>query len=210
MPDTQCDMTRLLRQWHHGDKQAMDQLIPLVVNDLRQIAEAYFAREAPGHTLQPTALVNEVYLRLVDAEEIDWQCRAHFFGIAARLMRRVLVDHARVRRAAKRGGDAHRTTLDVELLAAEGREVDLIDLDDALQEMSRINPEGCRIAEMRYFTGLNLEEIGEHLGVSRTTAKRRWRAARIWLHRELSRPPGEGPTNRDDEMPNAPTGGENR
>ena len=144
MPQDPHEMTRLLQDWHGGDKEALDKLMPMVVDELRRIAKGHFAKEAPGHTLQPTALVNEVYLRLVDADRIDWQCRAQFFGIAARVMRRVLVDHARGRRAVKRGGDVHRTHLDVDRIASEGREVDLIALDDALNEMSRINPEGTR------------------------------------------------------------------
>ena len=188
--DAQHEMTQLLRQWHSGDKEALDRLMPMVVSELRRIARGHFARESASHTLQPTALVNEVYLRLVDAERIEWQGRAHFFGIAARLMRCVLVDHARGRQAAKRGGEVHRTVLEIDQLAPASREVDLLELDDALAEMSRINPEGSRIVEMRYFTGLTLEEIAEVLGVSRTTVKRKWRAARIWLHRELSRDTG--------------------
>ncbi len=193
MPAARHDMTRLLQEWHGGDKEALDRLVPLVLGELRRIAKAHFAKEAPGHTLQPTALINEVYLRLVDADRIDWQNRAQFFGIAARLMRRVLVDHARGRGAAKRWGEAQRTSLDLDHIVAGSREVDLVDLDDALSEMSRINPEGARIVEMRYFTGLTLEEIAEVLGTSRTTAKRRWRTAKLWLHhalRENGGPPG--------------------
>ena len=185
--ETQHDMTQLLRRWHGGDKDALDTLMPIVVAELRRIARGHFARETASHTLQPTALVNEVYLRLVDAEQIEWQGRAHFFGISARLMRRVLVDHARGRRTAKRGGGAHRTALEIDQLAPASREVDLLALDEALEEMSRTNPEGSRIVEMRYFTGLTLGEIAEVLGVSRSTVKRKWLAARLWLHHELSR-----------------------
>ncbi len=185
--ETQHDMTQLLRRWHGGDKEALDTLMPIVVAELRRIARGHFARETASHTLQPTALVNEVYLRLVDAERIEWQGRAHFFGISARLMRRVLVDHARGRRTAKRGGGVHKTALEVDRLAPASREVDLLALDDALEEMSRTNPEGSRIVEMRYFTGLTLGEIAEVMGVSRSTVKRKWLAARLWLHHELSR-----------------------
>ncbi len=185
MPPAEQDLTQLLQEWHAGDRQALDQLMPRVFDELRLIARSYFAREVPGHTLQPTALVNEVFLRLVDADRVDWQGRAQFFGIAARLMRCVLVDHARGRRAAKRGGAAHHTSIDLDDLAPAGRGVDLIALDDALEDLARINPEGSRVVEMRYFTGLTLEEIAEVLGVSRTTAKRKWRTARLWLHREL-------------------------
>ncbi len=189
MADARQDMTRLLQQWHDGDKQALDRLLPLVVDELRRIARAYFAREAPGHTLQPTALVNEVYLRLVGADRIDWQNRGQFFRIAAKLMRRVLVDHARGRDAAKRWGGAQRDTADVDRIVLDERTIDLVDLDQALRQMSRINPEGSRIVELRYFIGLTLEEVADVLGVSRTTAKRRWRGAKLWLHHEL-RPTG--------------------
>ncbi len=186
MPQGPHEMTRLLQEWRGGDQQALDELMPMVIAELRQIANGHLAREAPGHTLQPTALVNEAYLKLVGTERIDWQCRAQFFGVAAQLMRRVLVDHARGRRAAKRGGGNHRTEVDIDHIAAESRAVDVIALDEALQEMKRINPEGSHIVEMRYFTGLTLEEIAEVLGVSRSTANRKWRTARTWLNRALS------------------------
>ena len=188
------EVTQLLQDWHGGDKEALDKLMPMVLDELRRIAIGHFAREAPGHTLQPTAVVNEVYLRLVDADRVDWQCRAQFFGITARLMRQVLVDHARGRNAEKRWGGVRRTTIEVDRIASDGREVDLIALDDALNEMARINPEGSRIVEMRYFTGLTLEEVAEVLGVGRSTVKRRWRAAKLWLHHELSREEGPAST----------------
>ncbi len=184
------DVTRLLQDWHGGDKQALDELVPMIVDELRRIARTFFAKEALGHTLQPTALVNEVYLRLVDAGRIDWQGRDQFFRVAARLMRCVLVDHARGRDAAKRGGDVQRATVDLDRIAPAAKDVDVIALDAALEEMKRINPEGCNIVEMRYFTGLNLEEIADVLDVSRTTVKRKWRTARVWLKRELSRAEG--------------------
>jgi RNA polymerase sigma factor (TIGR02999 family) len=198
MTDDRHDVTRLLRDWHAGDVEALDRLVPMVVGELRRIAKAFFAKEAPGHTLQPTALVNEAYLRLVDAGRVDWQGREQFFRIAARLMRCVLVDHARGRDAAKRGGDVQHTAVDLDQIAPAAPEIDVIALDAALEAMQRINPEGCRIVEMRYFTGLNLEEIADVLDVSRTTVKRRWRTARIWLQRELSRAGGS---------PLAPAGG---
>ena len=185
--DPRHEVTRLLQGWHRGDEEALDQLMPLVVDELRKIAEAYYARELPGHTLQPTALINEVYLRLVDTGGIQWESRTHFFGIAARLMRRVLVDHARSRQAAKRGGGARCTTLDVERFVPQGRALDLIALDDALRALERENAEAHEIVEMRYFAGLKLAEVGEVLGVSKTTVKRKWRMARLWLQRELSR-----------------------
>ena len=170
----------------------------MVVGELRRTANAFFAKEAPGHTLQPTALINEVYLRLVDAEGVDWQSRDQFFRIAARLMRCVLVDHARGRDAAKRGGDVQHAVVDLDRIAPAAPELDVIALDAALEEMKRFNPEGCRIVEMRYFTGLNLQEIADVLEVSRTTVKRKWRTAKVWLQRELS---GVG------DSPLAPAGG---
>ena len=185
MLETRHDMTRLLQEWHGGDQEALEKLMPMVVDELRQIAKAHFAKEAPGHTLQPTALVNEVYLRLVDTDGIDWQCRAHFFGISARLMRCVLVDHARSRQAIKRGGAARRTAVEVDELMPASRAVDLIALDDALEEMMSFNPDGSRVVELRYFAGLTLAEIAEVLSVSRTTVKRKWRDARLWLRSEL-------------------------
>ena len=183
------EMTRLLQEWRGGDQRALDELMPIVIDELRRIANGHFAKESPGHTLQPTALVNEAYIKLVETKRIDWQCRAQFFGVAAQLMRRVLVDHARGRLAAKRGGGAYRTEVDIDQLAEKSRKVDVLALDQALQDMKRINPEGCRIVEMRYFTGLTVEEISEVLGISFSTAKRRWRAARTWLNRELSTAP---------------------
>ena len=175
------EMTRLLQDWHGGDNEALDRLMPMVVGELRRMANGHFAKEAPGHTLQPTALVNEVYMKLVGAGGVDWQCRAQFFGIAAKLMRRVLVDYARARGRGKRGGDARHTTLDLDHISPEEDGISLIALDDALKEMQRHNPEGCKIVEMRYFTGLTLEEIAEIQGVSRSTAKRKWRTAKLWL-----------------------------
>ena len=186
MPQGPHEITRLLQEWRGGDQEALVELMPMVIDELRQIADGHFAREPSGHTLQPTALVNEAYLKLVTTERIDWQCRGQFFAVAARLMRQVLVDHARSRRAVKRGGGVHRTAVDFDHIAAESRGIDVLALDEALQEMKRINPEGCRIVEMRYFTGLTIEEIAEVLGVSSSTAKRKWRTARTWLNRELS------------------------
>ena len=186
MADPTHDVTRLLLAWQDGDPQALDKLMPQVLGELRRMAGAYFAGEAAGHTLQPTALINEVYLRLVDAGRVEWQCRAHFFGIAARLMRCVLVDHARGRGAAKRGGGALRTELSIDQLLPQGRTVDLLALDDALSALADFNPEGSQIVELRFFGGLNFSEIAEIQGVSRTTIKRRWRTAKIWLYRELN------------------------
>ncbi len=180
-------ITAMLLAWNRGDEQARDQLMPVIYDELRRMARGHLRRERPGHTLQPTALVNEAYLRLVDQSQVNWQNRAHFFGAAARLMRQILVNHAEARQAAKRGGEAERVSLaDAELPAAE-QEDDLIALDQALRRLEQLDPRQTRIVEMRYFSGLSIEEIAEALGVSPATVKREWSAARAWLRRELSR-----------------------
>ena len=178
------DVTRLLVDWRSGDERALEELMPLVVNDLRLLARGCFASERREHTLQPTALVNEVYMRLVDARRVQWRNRAHFFGIAGRLMRQVLVDHARSHRAQKRGGGMVHSTIDLDLLP-ERRAVDLLALDDALETFAGMDPVGSQVVEMRYFAGLTQEEIAEVLGVSLATVKRKWSSARAWLYREL-------------------------
>ncbi len=180
------DVTLLLNRWRGGDGEALERLMPLVVGELRRLARVYFDRERGEHTLQPTALVNEVYLRLIDARRVDWKNRAHFFAIAGRLMRQTLVDHARSHRALKRGGDLYRTSLDIDLLPQK-RSVDLVALDQALADFAAFDPEGSEVVEMRFFAGLTLEEIGEVMGVSPTTVKRRWTAAKSWLYRELAK-----------------------
>ena len=185
MPQTETEVTRLLLEWRHGAPEALEKLTPLVYDELRRIARNFFDRERPDHTLEPTALVNEAFMRLVDAADVEWQNRAHFLGVAAQLMRRVLIDHARGRQAAKRpAGSARRTAVEVDLIP-QARELDLIALDDALSELGRFNPEGCRVLELRCFGGLNHAEIAEVLGVAPTTVKRRWKAAKLWLRREL-------------------------
>ncbi|MCP3959119.1 MAG: RNA polymerase subunit sigma-70 [bacterium] len=189
----QADVTQLLLDWREGDSLALEKLMPLVVDELKLMARRYFAGERKDHTLQPTALVNEVYLRLVDVDRVEWRSRAHFLGIAAQLMRCVLVDHARGRLTAKRGGGAPRAVIDLDRILPEGRDRDVVALDDALTDMARINPEGCRIVEMRFFAGLTREEVGEVLGVSETTVKRKWIAARAWLFRQLQAREPEAP-----------------
>ncbi len=179
------DITTLLDGWGSGDAEALARLLPLVTDELRRLARSYMSRQGPGHTLQPTALVNEVFLRLLEVDRVEWQNRAHFLGIAARLMRCVLVDHARNRLAAKRGGNAVHAAMDLDRLLPQGRELELISLDDALQDMAKINPEGSAVVEMRFFAGLNRNEIAEVLGVSPTTVKRKWTAAKLWLYRHL-------------------------
>ncbi|MEM7585211.1 MAG: sigma-70 family RNA polymerase sigma factor [Acidobacteriota bacterium] len=185
MTEPQAEVTSLLLDWRGGNAAALEELMPLVVDELRRIAQGYFGGERRDHTLQPTALVNEVFLRLVDVGRVEWRSRAHFLGIAARLMRCVLVDHARGRRAAKRGGDAVRAAIDLDQILPRAREIDLIALDDALHDMAKINPEGCAVVEMRFFAGLTREEIAEVLGVSPTTVKRKWTMAKLWLYRHL-------------------------
>lgn len=178
-------VTGLLRAWTAGDANALDRLTPLVESELRKVARSYMARERAGHTLQPTALVNEVFLRLMHSHQANWQDRAHFFGIAARLMRRVLVDHARSHGYQKRGGGARRVTLDEGLAATLPTEVDVIALDEALVKLAAIDERRCKVIEMRFFAGLTVEETAAALSVSADTVKRDWRLARLWLLREM-------------------------
>jgi RNA polymerase sigma factor (TIGR02999 family) len=180
-------VTELLLAWGDGDLSALNQLIPLVHAELRQIAARCMARERPGHTLQPTALVNEVYLRLVDVERVHWQNRTHFLAMAARLMRRILVDFARSRRYQKRGGGGERVTFDETLVVDIGRGHDLLALDDALDELARVDARQSQIVVMRFFAGLTVEEIAGVLGISAATVMRDWKLAKAWLLRELSR-----------------------
>lgn len=182
-------VTRLLRAWTDGDQAALDTLIPAVEAELRRLARIYMSRERREHTLQPTALVNEVFLKLVDAADIRWQDRAHFFGISARLMRRVLVDHARSRGYQKRGGDAQRVTLDGQAIAAQVDRVDVLALDRALDALTAVDERKCRVVEMRFFAGLSVEETAAALGVSTDTVKRDWRIAKLWLLKFLEGDP---------------------
>ena len=179
------DVTSLLRLWSDGDAAALDRLTPIVEAELHRLARIYMSRERRGHTLQPTAVVNEVFLRLVDANNIRWNDRAHFFGICARLMRRVLVDHARSRGYQKRGGDMQRVTLVDQAQSIAALDVDLIDLDRALHQLESIDARKCRVVEMRFFAGLSVEETAEALKVSPDTVKRDWRIAKLWLLKEL-------------------------
>jgi RNA polymerase sigma-70 factor, ECF subfamily len=182
-------VTDLLRAWSDGDDEALEQLTPLVEAELRRLARACMSRERRGHTLQPTALVNEAFLRLTDARSIRWQDRAHFVGIAARLMRRVLVDHARSRNYGKRGGGVERVTLDEGLVAAPGPAVDVVALDRALEALAAVDVRKSRMIELRFFGGLSVEETADVLHVSPDTVKRDWRLAKLWLLRALN---GEG------------------
>lgn len=191
MRPTPRDVTRLLQAWSDGDETALDRLVPLVEADLRRLARACMRRERKGHTLQPTALVNEAFLRLAGARHLEWQDRAHFMGIAARLMRRVLVDYARSRGYQKRGGGAERVPLDDALLEAPEPPLDVVELDRALELFATIDARRSRVVELRFFGGLTLEETAEVLHVSSETVKRDWRLAKLWLLRELN-----GPTRR--------------
>jgi RNA polymerase sigma factor (TIGR02999 family) len=181
------DVTRLLHDWRSGDATALNQLMPLVYDELKRIAAAYLRRESSGHTLQATALVNEAYLKLVDQTRADWQNRAQFFGVAAQLMRRILVDHVRERQAAKRGSGVERITFDAALDVSQPHDVDLLALDDALSELGRFDPRQSRIVELRYFGGLEINETAEVLGISPATVKREWTSARAWLYNQLNR-----------------------
>ena len=184
MPQS-LQITTLLRAWNEGDDTALTALVPLVEAELRRLAHAYMSRERPGHTLQPTALVNETFLRLIDAQGVAWQDRSHFLGIAAKLMRRVLVDHARRRGFQKRGGDCPHVALDETMAVLEPRDFNLLALDRALESLATLDPRKATVVERRFFGGLSVDEIAASLGVSADTVKRDWRLAKLWLLREL-------------------------
>jgi len=181
------DATQLLRAWREGDKSALERLMPIVYQDLRRRARGYLLAERADHTLQATALVNEVYIRMVDYRRMQWQDRAHFFAVSAQLMRRILVEHAR-RRNLKRGGGMRHVSLEQapEVGCARTREV--IALDEALNELARMDPRKARVVELRYFGGLSVEETAEALSISAVTVRRDWTSAKAWLYRELSAP----------------------
>ena len=179
-------VTDLLVAWGTGDESAFEQLVPLVHQELRRLAHREMGREGAGHTLQTTALVNEAYIRLIDASRVQWQDRTHFFAMSARLMRRILVDHARSRKAQKRGGPLRALSLEEALLISPERGSDLVALDDALKALAAFDARKCQVVELRYFGGLTAEESAEALQVSRETILRDWRLAKAWLLRELS------------------------
>jgi RNA polymerase sigma factor (TIGR02999 family) len=189
-PVVQHDVTRLLRAWGAGDESALEQLMPLVYEELRRLAHRYMAGEQPGQTLQTTALVHEVYLRLVDVKKVDWQDRAHFYALCARLMRRILVDFARSRTYQKRGGTATHVQLDEALTVSAVVGWELLAVDDALQRLSAVDARKSQVVELRFFGGLTVEETAIALKVSPETVMRDWRLAKAWLIRELDR---EGP-----------------
>ena len=168
-----------------GEKPALDDLMPVVYDELRRLAQHYLSRERAGHTLQTTALVHEAYLRLVDQKAVDWQNRAQFFGIAAQMMRRILINHARERNAQKRQGYATKVSLDEAVSLFESREVDLIALDEALDKLAALDGQQAQLVELRFFGGLTIEEVAEVIGISPATTKREWEAAKLWLRRQL-------------------------
>ena len=181
-----ADVTGLLLAWNKGDRAALDNLMPLVYDELRRLARHHMRFETPEHTLQATGLVNEAYIRLIDQKRVNWQNRAHFFGAAAQIIRRVLVDHARARHRLKRGGDAVKVSLYDDVGAANAVEVDVVALDHALSELAKLDPQQERIIELRFFTGLSIEETAEALSISPATVKRDWASARAWLYREMT------------------------
>jgi len=183
-------ITELLVAWSKGDQAALDKLTPLVYDELHRLAHRYMGQERPGHMLQTSALVNEAYVRLIDWKNVRWQNRAHFFGVSAQLMRRILVDFARSRAYAKRGGAARQITLDEAAGVPAQSGADLVALDQALNDLARLDERQSRVVEMRFFGGLKLEEIAEVLKVSVGTVRRDWSMARAWLHKELSRATG--------------------
>lgn len=185
--NSQANVTKLLMDWGQGDQRAFDALIPQIRNELHRLAAHYMAAERPGHVLQATALVNEAYLRLVDWKNVQWADRAHFFGMAANMMRRVLVDYARNRDRAKRGGEAIQVSFVEALDKPADHNTDLLALEDVLRQLEQIDPRKSQIVEMRFFAGLSLEETAVALNVSVATVRRDWSLARAWLSRELSR-----------------------
>ena len=180
------NITELLAGYGRGDKEALDQLMPVVYDELRRQAARYLRREQAGNTLQTTALIHEAYVRLVDQRNVQWQNRAHFFGIAAQLMRRILVDHARAKKRVKRGGSDVRVSLADATVAVKGQDLDVVALDEALERLARIDEQQSRVVELRFFSGLTVEETAEVMGISKATVKRDWSMAKAWLHRELS------------------------
>jgi RNA polymerase sigma factor (TIGR02999 family) len=186
VPDSNSSsVTKLLKEWQDGDRSALDELMPLLHAELRKTAGFYMARESPGNSLRPTALVNEVYLRLVDQDRATWHDRAHFLAIAGEMMRRVLVDHAREKRALKRGGNIERVTLNEGLDAAKEQDLDIARLDDALQDLTALDPRQAKIVELRFFGGLTVRETADVIGLSPATVKREWATAKAWLYNEL-------------------------
>jgi RNA polymerase sigma-70 factor (ECF subfamily) len=180
------EVTQLLVAWTNGDQGARDQLMSVVYQELHRLAHHYMKRESPGHTLQTSALVNEAFLKLIDQRNVQWRNRAHFFGIAAQMMRRILVDYARQRRYAKRGGDARQVTLNDDLIVTDQRSADVVALDEALIELANIDDRKSKVVELRFFGGLSIEEAAEVLAVSPGTVMRDWTLAKAWLQRAMT------------------------
>jgi RNA polymerase sigma factor (TIGR02999 family) len=179
-------VTELLLAWNRGDRHALDRLMPIVYKELRRVAQRHMGAERSDHTLQATVLVNEAYIRLVDQNQVNWQNRAHFFGAAAQIVRRILVDHARGRDRLKRGGDVAKVNLIEAAGATDGQSVDVVALDNALNELAKLDPQKERIIELRFFAGLSIEETAETLNISPATVKRQWAASRAWLYQEMT------------------------
>lgn len=185
-PDQQTQqITERLIAWNSGDATALDDVISAVYQELRRMADRYLRLESPGHTLQPTALVHEAYFRLIDQTQVNWQNRAHFFGVAAQMMRRILVDHARTKKRDKRGGPARTLSIDEVINVSKGPVADLVALDAALERLSKIDPRKSRVVELRFFGGLSVEETAEVLEVSPQTVMRDWKLAKAWLYQEM-------------------------
>ena len=187
MSQSTDNVTKLLLDLSGGDRSAVDLLLPVIYDELRRLAANYLRRERPDHTLQPTALVHEAYLHLVDQTRVNWQNRAHFFGVAAQIMRRLLIDHARKHNAEKRGQDYEKLSLDENIDRSVERSGDLIALDDALNALATFDEQKARLVELRYFGGLSIEETADVMGVTPTTVKRHWRLAKAWLYGELQK-----------------------
>jgi RNA polymerase sigma factor (TIGR02999 family) len=188
MPSEDHDVTRLLRQWSDGDRRALDELLPIIYDELRRVAHQYLNRERDDHTLQTTALVHEAYLKLIDQRSVNWQNRAHFFAIAAQAMRRILIDNARRRTAGKRGGgEKLRLEEAAPVSSDDDRDENLLALDEALRELETIDPQQSLVIELRYFGGLTIEETAEAMSLSPATVKREWAMARAWLYNALTR-----------------------
>jgi len=184
-PPEQHEITELLAKWSGGNQKVLDELYPLVYEELRRLARSYMKREPKGHTLQTTALINEAYVRMVDQKNVRWQNRNHFFAISAQMMRRILVDHARRYLHKKRGGGAIKVSLDEAMIVAAERSEEVLMLDEALNNLARMDPRRCQVVELRYFAGLNNQEIGDVLHISENTVMRDWNLARAWLYRQL-------------------------
>jgi RNA polymerase sigma factor (TIGR02999 family) len=187
MGETSSQVTRLLQLWSNGDELALEQLTPIVFQELHRLAHRYMSGERQGHLLQTTALINEAYIRLTGLESMDWQNRTHFYAVASQMMRRILVDFARSQKSLKRGGKAPQISIDDIPLVSEDTDLNLVALDDALQIFSQVDERKCRVVELRFFGGLSVSETAEVLKVSPDTVMRDWRLAKVWLRREMTR-----------------------